>query len=38
MRNRLIHEYDTVDLAILRLTVKEDLPELVARIEKVLDA
>ena len=38
MRNRLIHEYDTVDLAILRLTVKEDLPELVARIEKILDA
>ena len=38
MRNRLIHEYDDVDLAILRRTVKEDLPELVTRIEKILDA
>ncbi len=38
MRNRLIHEYDTVDLAILWTTVKEDLPELVARIEKILHA
>ena len=38
MRNRPIHEYDDVDLAILWRTVKEDLPELVARIEKVLDA
>ncbi len=38
MRNRLIHEYDDVDLAILWRTVKQDLPELVTRIEKMLGA
>lgn len=38
MRNRLIHEYDNVDQAVLWLTVKEDLPDLVARIEKILEA
>ena len=38
MRNRLIHEYGTVDLAVLWLTVKEDFPDLVTRIEKILHA
>lgn len=34
-RNRLIHGYDFVDFDILWQTVKEDLPALVAELEKI---
>ena len=36
MRNRLIHGYDTVDLAVLQSTVSVDLPQLVARLDAIL--
>lgn len=36
MRNRLIHGYDKVDRSILWNVVADDLPPLVARIEKIL--
>lgn len=36
MRNRLIHGYDSVDLDVLWNTIEEDLPPLVAELEKVL--
>ncbi len=36
MRNRLIHGYDDVDFDILYQTVFEDLPALIAEIEKVI--
>lgn len=36
MRNRLIHGYDTVDLAVLQATVNADLPPLVARLDAIL--
>ncbi len=36
MRNRIIHGYDTINLDILWLTVTEDLPPLVAQLEKIL--
>lgn len=36
MRNRLIHGYDTVDLAVLQSTVSDDLPPLTARLESIL--
>src|SRR5574341_688219 len=36
MRNRLIHGYDTVDLDILWDTVKDDLPRLIATLERVV--
>lgn len=35
-RNRLIHEYDDIDLKIIWNTVKDDLPELKKRIEGIL--
>jgi uncharacterized protein with HEPN domain len=35
-RNRLIHGYDFLDLDILWQTVTEDLPELVAALEKIV--
>lgn len=34
-RNRLIHEYDDIDLEIIWNTVKEDLPELKIKIEEM---
>jgi len=37
MRNRLIHGYDQVDLSVLWDTVKEDLPPLIAELEKILE-
>ncbi len=36
MRNRLIHGYDDVDLAIVWDSVQNDLPPLIAQLEKVV--
>jgi len=36
MRNRLVHGYDVVDLDLLRRTVKEDLPPLIASLQEIL--
>ena len=36
MRNRLIHGYDNIDFGILYKTITEDLPPLVAELEKIL--
>jgi uncharacterized protein with HEPN domain len=36
MRNRLIHGYDTVNFDILWQTMIEDLPPLIATLEKIL--
>lgn len=36
MRNRLIHGYDEIDFDILWQTVVEDLPPLIAVLEKVV--
>lgn len=36
MRNRLVHGYDFVDLDILWQTVSEDLPELIAQLERIV--
>jgi uncharacterized protein with HEPN domain len=38
MRNRLIHAYFDVNLEILWKTVTEDLPELIAELEKILSS
>ena len=37
MRDKLIHEYDTVDVEEVWLTVTRDLPHLVQFLERVLD-
>lgn len=37
MRNRLIHEYEDVDLKVVWDTVSVDLPRLGEEIEKILD-
>lgn len=36
MRNRVVHGYDTVDYDILWETISEDLPHLIAAIEKIV--
>ena len=36
MRNRLVHGYDLVDYDIIWNTVTEDLPPLIAELEKIL--
>ncbi len=36
MRNVMIHEYDDVDLVIVWETVKNDMPQLVDSLEKIL--
>jgi len=36
MRNKLIHGYDTVDLEILGDTVKNELPELIRALQKIV--
>jgi uncharacterized protein with HEPN domain len=36
MRNRLVHGYDSVDLAILWDTIELDLPPLIFQLEKIL--
>ncbi len=35
-RNRLIHEYDDIDLEIIWNTVKNDLPELKKKIKEII--
>ena len=37
MRDKLIHDYLGVDARVVWVTVKESLPGLVARIERLLD-
>jgi uncharacterized protein with HEPN domain len=36
MRNRLVHGYDSIDFDILYQTVVEDLPLLIAELEKIV--
>ena len=36
MRNRLIHQYDRLDLDVLWQTVSDDLPKLAVSIEAIL--
>lgn len=38
MRNLLIHEYFGVDLAIVWKTIRDDLPALVERLERILES
>ena len=38
MRNLLIHEYDEIDLKEIWNTVKNDLPDLIIEIEKILSS
>lgn len=35
MRNRIVHEYGSVDLSVVYDTVKKDLPELLEELEKI---
>ncbi len=37
MRNRIVHEYGNVDLAVVYDTIKNDIPELLAELEKLVD-
>jgi len=37
MRNRLVHGYDVIDLALLWDTVTTDLPPLIESLEKIAD-
>ncbi len=36
MRNQLIHGYDIIDFEILYQTINEDLPPLIASLEKII--
>ena len=36
MRNRLVHGYDRVDLKVLWDTITDDLPPLIAELERIL--
>ena len=36
MRNRLVHGYDAIDLDVLWDTIVDDLPPLIAELEKIL--
>jgi len=36
MRNRLVHGYDSVDLAVLWDTIELDLPPLISQLEQIL--
>jgi uncharacterized protein with HEPN domain len=36
MRNRLIHGYDEIDFEVLHQTIVEDLPPLIAKLEKIV--
>lgn len=38
MRNRIIHDYENVDLAVLWGTIKKSLPGLVNQIDQILVA
>ncbi len=35
MRNRIVHEYGKVDMSVVYDTVKNDIPELLAELEKI---
>lgn len=37
LRNRLIHEYDSVSLRLLRRIIQNELPPLIAQLERMLD-
>ena len=37
MRNRIVHEYGNVDLAVIYNTVKTDLPEVLRALEKITE-
>lgn len=37
LRNRLIHGYDYVDVEVIWKILKEDLPDLISKIRKILD-
>ncbi len=36
LRNRLIHEYDAIDLPLLRSIIQNELPPLIAQLERIL--
>ncbi len=36
MRNRLIHEYDTIDLRVVWQVLQDELPVLIAQIEPLI--
>lgn len=36
MRNRIVHEYGNVDLAVVYDTVRNDIPNLIKELEKIL--
>ena len=38
LRNRLIHGYDTVDFDILWVIVQKDLPDLIEKLEQILNS
>jgi len=38
IRNRLVHEYDEIDLAIVWKTSREEVPALIAQLQKILPA
>ena len=37
MRNRIVHEYGNVDLAVVYDTLKNDIPDLLTELEKIAD-
>lgn len=37
MRNRLVHGYDMIDLRVLWDTITDDLPPLIAELERILE-
>ena len=38
MRNRLVHGYNRIDLKVLWDTITDDLPPLIAELERILEA
>lgn len=37
MRNRLVHGYDMIDLRVLWDTITDDLPPLIAELQRILE-
>lgn len=37
MRNRIVHEYGNVDLAVVYDTVKNDIPELLRKLKEIVE-
>lgn len=37
MRNRIVHEYGNVDMSVIYDTIKNDIPELIERLEKIVE-